>query len=101
MCKTRPLTTVSETAKLPDQPDQLTRLDRLARPSRHDRRFWHHRPHRSLSRRGFGTLEIVIIIAVLLTIALIFRQTLTSYANDLISSVFKSSIISDLNDDNA
>ena len=48
------------------------------------------------SRRGFGTLEIVIIIAVLLTIALIFRKTLISYANNLISAVFDESIVNDM-----
>lgn len=55
---------------------------------------------RLASRLGFGTLEIVIIIAVLLSIALIFRQTLTGYASDLINSVFKASIIEDINNDN-
>ena len=48
------------------------------------------------ARRGFGTLEIVIIIAVLLTIALIFRKTLISYANNLISAVFDESIVNDM-----
>jgi hypothetical protein len=49
------------------------------------------------ARRGFGTLEIVIIIAVLLTIALIFRQSILSFANKLIDTVFKNdSVITDL-----
>ncbi len=39
-------------------------------------------------RKGIGTLEVVIIIAVLLSIALIFRQALTAYATDLIDTVF-------------
>ena len=39
-------------------------------------------------RSGFGTLEIVIIIAVILSIALLFRSTLTTYATNLIESVF-------------
>lgn len=54
--------------------------------------------HLNLSKRnGFGTLEVVIIIAVLLTVALIFRQTLLSFATDLIHSVFRDgSIIEDL-----
>jgi len=37
---------------------------------------------------GFGTLEIVIIIAVILSIALLFRSTLTRYATNLIETVF-------------
>lgn len=49
------------------------------------------------SRRGIGTLEVVIIIAVLLSVALIFREALTSYATRLIESVFGSqSAIADL-----
>ena len=37
---------------------------------------------------GFGTLEVVIIIAVILSIALLFRSTLTRYATNLIETVF-------------
>lgn len=52
-------------------------------------------------RRGFGTLEVVIIIAVLLTVALIFRAALTDYANHLIQTVLGDhSVIDDLADDN-
>lgn len=51
---------------------------------------------RTNGRKGFGTLEIVIIIAVLLAIALIFRKTLLQYANSLISAVFDQSIIDDM-----
>jgi hypothetical protein len=50
------------------------------------------------SRRGFGTLEVVIIIAVLLTIAMLFRTTLSRYANDLMQTVFKDSIIEEVDD---
>lgn len=39
-------------------------------------------------KSGFGTLEIVIIIAVILSIALLFRSTFTRYATNLITSVF-------------
>lgn len=39
-------------------------------------------------KHGFGTLEIVIIIAVILSIALLFRSTLTRYATSLIETVF-------------
>ncbi len=38
-------------------------------------------------RRGFGTLEVVIIIAVLLSVALLFRSALTDYAQNLIQTV--------------
>ena len=38
-------------------------------------------------RKGFGTLEVVIIIAVLLSVALIFRAALTDYAGNLIQTV--------------
>lgn len=50
------------------------------------------------SRAGFGTLEVVIIIAVLLTIALIFRKTLSDYASNLIEAVFDQSIIDNMGD---
>lgn len=50
------------------------------------------------SRKGFGTLEVVIIIAVLLTVALIFRKTLSDYASSLINSVFDESIIDNMGD---
>lgn len=50
-----------------------------------------------LWKKGIGTLEVVIIIAVLLSVALIFRQALTAYAAQLIQSVFgDQSAISDL-----
>lgn len=39
-------------------------------------------------RKGFGTLEVVIIIAVILSIALLFRKTLSAYATNLINTVF-------------
>ncbi len=51
-------------------------------------------------RKGFGTLEVVIIIAVLLSIALLFRSALTSYASNLIQVVLgDQSIIDDLAND--
>lgn len=40
------------------------------------------------SRRGFGTVEIVLIIAVLISLALLFRSSITSYAKNLMTSVF-------------
>ncbi len=46
-------------------------------------------PGLKLRRKGgFGTLEVVIIIAVILSIALLFRSTLTRYATNLIETVF-------------
>jgi len=48
------------------------------------------------SKKGFGTLEMVIIIAVMLTVAMLFRNTLSQYAQDLIQAVFKESIIEEL-----
>ncbi len=50
------------------------------------------------SRHGFGTLEVVIIIAVLLTVAMLFRTTLSNYADDLMQTVFKDSIIEEVDD---
>lgn len=43
-------------------------------------------------KKGFGTIEIVLIIAVLITLALIFRTAITSYTTRLISSVFNEEI---------
>ena len=39
-------------------------------------------------KTGFGTVEIVLIIAVLISLALLFRTAITSYATHLITSVF-------------
>ena len=48
-------------------------------------------------KKGFGTLEVVIIIAVLLSVALIFRAALTDYANNLIQTVLgNQQVIEDL-----
>ncbi len=48
----------------------------------------YHFRHRLKSKKGFGTLEAVIIIAVILSIALLFRKTLSEYAAKLINDVF-------------
>lgn len=40
------------------------------------------------SSRGMGTIEIVIIIAILVSLALIFRGALTTYANSVMTFVF-------------
>jgi hypothetical protein len=49
-----------------------------------------------LSWDGFGTLEVIIIIAVLITIALLFRENIIAFANKLIDKVFTSSVIEGL-----
>ena len=41
-----------------------------------------------IRKSGFGTVEIVLIIAVLISLALLFRTAITSYATRLITSVF-------------
>jgi|LFRM01.2.fsa_nt_gb hypothetical protein len=43
-----------------------------------------------------GTLEIVIIIAVLLSIALLFRSQISAFAHTLFDKVFNTSFIGDL-----
>ena len=45
---------------------------------------------------GFGTIEVVIIIAVMLTVVFIFRDQIESFATDLIERVFSNSIIESL-----
>lgn len=40
------------------------------------------------NKRGMGTVEIVIIIAVLVALALIFREGLTRYASNVMQYVF-------------
>lgn len=49
-----------------------------------------------LSWDGFGTLEVIIIIAVLITIALLFRENIIAFARSLIDKVFTSSVIEGL-----
>lgn len=43
---------------------------------------------------GMGTVEIVIIIAVLVGIALLFRTTISSFASEVISGMFPQDISS-------
>ena len=45
---------------------------------------------------GFGTIEVVIIIAVMLTVVFIFRDQISSFATNLIEHVFSNSIIESL-----
>ena len=43
------------------------------------------------SKKGMGTVEVVIIIAILVALALIFRSTLMGFAENIMSSVFNDS----------
>jgi len=53
-----------------------------------------------ITKRGVGTLEIVIIIAVLLSVALIFRESITAYAKNMMQTVFaEQNAIDDLKSD--
>ncbi|MCK9176311.1 MAG: hypothetical protein M0O95_01225 [Clostridiales bacterium] len=45
---------------------------------------------------GFGTLEVIIIIAILITVALLFRENIISFATNLINRVFTQSVIDGL-----
>jgi hypothetical protein len=56
-------------------------------------RFWLNRLNRD--ERGLGTVEIVIIIAVLVGIALIFRDAIINFAVDIMKNVFGDSNIVD------
>ncbi|MDD3960010.1 MAG: hypothetical protein GX099_02155 [Clostridiaceae bacterium] len=48
-----------------------------------------HSKHRnSENKKGMGTVEIVIIIAILVALALVFRGALTHYANNIMDYVF-------------
>ena len=48
--------------------------------------------NRITDRRGMGTVEVVIILAVLVGIALIFREAITEFVNNIIDAT--------LNDEN-
>ncbi|HZK41714.1 MAG TPA: Flp1 family type IVb pilin [Clostridia bacterium] len=47
-----------------------------------------------LTWQGLGTIEVVIIIAVLIAVALLFRREITSFAEDLMESVFDLGVLS-------
>jgi hypothetical protein len=56
--------------------------------------FWH-------SQSGMGTVEVVIIVAVLVGIALIFRDAIINFVTELMSSVFANdTILNDINSAN-
>lgn len=46
------------------------------------KRFWH-------EEDGMGTIEVVIIIAVLVAVALIFKDGITKFVKDLMADLFK------------
>ena len=45
------------------------------------------------SNKGMGTVEVVIIVAVLVGVALIFREAIFGFVNDIVGSVFNDSDI--------
>ncbi|MGI6158190.1 MAG: Flp1 family type IVb pilin [Saccharofermentanales bacterium] len=49
--------------------------------------------HTRLAWDGFGTLEVIIIIAVLITVAFLFRENILVFATRLIDKVFSDSVI--------
>lgn len=65
-------------------------------PTRNEKGFWKDFQQRLKQPEGLGTLEIVIIIAVLLAVALIFREQITSFASELMSRVFDTSILDEI-----
>ena len=48
-----------------------------------------------LSEKGMGTVEIVIIVAVLVGVALIFREAILNFVTDMINSIFNDTEIID------
>ncbi len=65
-------------------------------PAGNEKGFWEDFKQKLRQPEGLGTLEIVIIIAVLLAVALIFREQITSFASELMSRVFDSSILDEI-----
>jgi len=46
-----------------------------------------------INNHGMGTVEVVIIVAVLVGVALIFREAIFGFVNDIIGSIFNDSDI--------
>lgn len=46
-----------------------------------------------ISNHGMGTVEVVIIVAVLVGVALIFRDAIFDFVNEIIDSIFNDSDI--------
>lgn len=54
------------------------------------------REHRQRwNKSGIGTVEVVILIAVLVGVALVFREQLTEYAKHIMETVFDDEIVID------
>lgn len=53
------------------------------------------RTAKRMNRKGMGTVEIVIIIAVLVALALLFRAGLTEYGQKVMDFCFNDSTITD------
>ena len=49
--------------------------------------------HFYLNKIGMGTVEVVIIVAVLVGVALIFRDAIFNFVNEIIGSIFNDSDI--------
>ncbi len=47
------------------------------------------------TKAGIGTVEVVILIAVLVGVALVFREQLTEYAKHIMETVFDDEIVID------
>ncbi len=47
------------------------------------------------TKSGIGTVEVVILIAVLVGVALVFREQLTEYAKHIMETVFDDKIVID------
>ncbi len=47
----------------------------------------------TMCNSGMGTVEVVIIVAVLVGVALIFRDAIVKFVNDIIESIFNDSDI--------
>ncbi|MDD2392813.1 MAG: Flp1 family type IVb pilin [Eubacteriales bacterium] len=50
------------------------------------------------NKKGFGTVEIVLITAVLIILAMMFRTAIISYAQNLLDSVFSESSFSEFSE---
>lgn len=46
-----------------------------------------------MNRNGMGTVEVVIIVAVLVGVALIFREAIFGFVNDIVGGIFNDSDI--------
>ena len=84
--------------KMALKPPVMIRKDQKSRKMPVSRHVAKH-GRKSGRKSGFGTVEIVLIIAVLISLALLFRSAITSYATHLITSVFGDQSILSTNDE--